>query len=59
MMNGVRGLADNGRKAISGLLDAIASLQPAGLAIEVFHWLLTHLRNCSTLVLLAQIGSIA
>ncbi len=35
MMNGVRGLADNGRKAISGLLDTIASLQRAAAALEL------------------------
>jgi hypothetical protein len=35
MMNGVRGLADNGRKAITGLLDTIASLQRAAAALEL------------------------
>jgi hypothetical protein len=35
MMNGVRGLADNGRKAIGGLLDTIASLQRAAAALEL------------------------
>jgi hypothetical protein len=34
MMNGMKGLADNGRKAVSGLLDTIASLQRAAAALE-------------------------
>jgi hypothetical protein len=34
MMNGMKGLADNGRKAISGLLDTISSLQRAAAALE-------------------------
>jgi hypothetical protein len=35
MMNGMRGLADNSRKAITGLLDTIASLQRAAAALEL------------------------
>jgi hypothetical protein len=34
MMNGMKGLADNGRKAISGLFDTISSLQRAAAALE-------------------------
>jgi hypothetical protein len=34
MMNGMKGFADNGRKAVSGLLDTIASLQRAAAALE-------------------------
>ena len=34
MMTGMRGLADNGRKAVTGLLDTIASLQRAAAALE-------------------------
>ncbi len=34
MMNGMKGLADNGRKAVSGLLDTISSLQRAAAALE-------------------------
>ncbi len=34
VMSGMRGLADNGRKAVSGLLDTIASLQRAAVALE-------------------------
>jgi hypothetical protein len=34
MMNGMKGLADSGRKAVSGLLDTIASLQRAAAALE-------------------------
>lgn len=34
VMSGVRGLADNGRKAVTGLLDTIASLQRAAVALE-------------------------
>jgi hypothetical protein len=34
VMSGMKGLADNGRKAVSGLLDTIASLQRAAAALE-------------------------